>query len=65
MCLRMRNGMKSGMDEILMASLVLDVCIYNLLYVDAEENMQARQNEQIRFSLRVGSRFYVHPSRHE
>jgi len=55
MHLRMRNGMKSGMDEILMASLDLDVCIYNLLYFDTEENRQARQNEQIRFYLRVDS----------
>jgi len=47
--LRMRTGMNGGMDEILMASLDLDVCIYNLLYVDADENRQARQNEQIRF----------------
>ena len=47
--LRMRTGMIGGMDEILMASLDLDVCIYNMLYVDADENRQARQNEQIRF----------------
>jgi len=32
-----------------MASLDLDVCIYNMLYVDADKNRQARQNEQIRF----------------
>jgi len=49
MRLRMRTGMNGGMDEILMASLDLDVCIYNMLYVDADENRQARQNEQIRF----------------
>ena len=49
MRLRMRTGMKGGMDELLMASLDLDVCIYNMLYVDADENRQARQNEQIRF----------------
>ena len=55
MRLRMRTGMNSGMDEILMALLDLDVCIHNLLYVDAEENRQARQNEQIRFYLRVDS----------
>jgi len=55
MRLRMRTGMNSGMDEILMASLDLDVCIYNLLCVDAEEYRQARQNEQIRFYLRVDS----------
>jgi len=42
MRLRMRTGMNSGMHEILMASLDLDVCIYNMLYVDADEN---RQNE--------------------
>jgi len=47
--LRMRTGMNGGMDEILMALLDLDVCIYNMLYVDADENRQARQNEQIRF----------------
>jgi len=47
MRLRMRTGMIGGMDEILMASLDLDVCIYNM-YVDADENRQARQNEQIR-----------------
>jgi len=41
--------MNGGMDEILMALLDLDVCIYNMLYVDADENRQARQNEQIRF----------------
>jgi len=28
-----RTGMSSGTFEILMASLDLDVCIYNLLYV--------------------------------
>jgi len=55
MRLGMRTGMNSGMDEILMASLDLDVCIYNLLYVDAEENRQTRQNKQIRFYLRVDS----------
>jgi len=49
MRLRMRTGMNGGMDEILMASLDLDVCIYNMLYVDVDENRQARQNEQIRF----------------
>ena len=49
MRLGMRTGMNSGMDEILMASLDLDVCIYNMLYVDVDENRQARQNEQIRF----------------
>jgi len=49
MRLRMRTGMNGGMDEILMASLDLDVCIYNMLYVDADKNRQARQNEQIRF----------------
>jgi len=53
MRLRMGTGMNSGMDEILVASLDLDICIYNLLYVDAEENRQVRQNEQIRFYLRV------------
>jgi len=37
MRLRMRAIMNSGMGGILMASLDLDVCIYNLLYVDAEE----------------------------
>jgi len=37
MRLRMRTGMNRGMDEILMASLDLDVCIYNLLYVDVDE----------------------------
>ena len=37
--------MYSGMDEIQMASLNLDVCIYNLLYVDADESRRARQNE--------------------
>jgi len=47
--LRMRTGMTGRIDEILVASLALDVCIYNLLYVDADENRQARQNEQIRF----------------
>jgi len=55
MRLRMRTGMNGGMDEILMASLDLDVCIYNLLYVNADENRQARQNEQIPFYLRVDS----------
>jgi len=30
-----------------MASLDLDVCIYNMLYVDVDKNKQARQNEQI------------------
>jgi len=54
MRLRMRTGMNSGMDEILVASLDLDVCIYNL-YVDAEENRQARQNEQTQFYLRIDS----------
>ena len=49
MRLRMRTGMIAGMDEILMASLALDVCIYNRLYVDADENRQDRQNEQTRF----------------
>jgi len=49
MRLRMRTGMNGGMDEILMASLDLDVCIYNMLYVDVDENRQARQNKQIRF----------------
>jgi len=29
--MRMRTGMIGGMDEILMASLDLDVCIYNML----------------------------------
>ena len=53
MRLRMRIGMNSGMDETLMASLDLDVCIYNLLWVGAEENKQEKQNEQIRFYLRV------------
>jgi len=46
--------MNSEIDEILMASLDLEVCIYNLLYV-AEENRRARQNKQIRFYLRVHS----------
>ena len=49
MRLRMRTGMNGGMDEILMGSLDLDVCIYNILYVDADEYRQARQDEQIRF----------------
>jgi len=49
MRLRMRTGMNGGMDEILMASLDLDVCIYNMLYVDADKNRQARQNKQMRF----------------
>ena len=44
MHLRMRTGMNSEMDEILMASLDLDVCIYNLLYV-AEENRRGRTNK--------------------
>ena len=53
MRLRMRTGMNGRIDEILMASLALDVCIYNLLYLDADENRQARQNEQIWFYQRV------------
>ena len=37
MPLRMRTGMLSGMDEIWVASLDLDVCIYSLLCVDVGE----------------------------
>lgn len=56
-CLRMRTGMNRGMDEVLMASLDPEVCIYGLLQVDADENRQARQNERIRFYLGLTSGF--------
>jgi len=55
MRLRMRTGMHSGMDEIQMASLDLDVCIviYNLMLVRKNIGKRGRMDKYDTIYLRV------------